>query len=62
MSVTKAKAAVGSREYVLTKLAEKGIAKNQQFWKAHYNGSGVEYACPGPDHPPDVRNYLKLCQ
>jgi hypothetical protein len=60
MSATKAKPAVGSREYVLTKLAEKGVTDDHQFWRANFNGSGVEYACPGPNHAPDVRNYLKL--
>lgn len=51
---------VGSREYVIAKLAEKNITQPHQFWRAEYNGVSIEYACPGPDHSPDIQNYLKL--
>lgn len=51
---------VGNREYVLAKLAQKKITKPYQFWRAEYNGSGIEYACSGPDYSPDTENYLKL--
>jgi hypothetical protein len=52
--------AVGSRKYVIAKLAEKNITQPHQLWRAKYNGSGIEYACPGPNHSPDIQNYLKL--
>lgn len=49
----------GSRDYVLKRLEKRNI-KRDQFWRAKFNGSGIEYMCPGPDHSPDIRNCLKL--
>ena len=60
MTPTHNPTSVGSRDYVLKRLAAKNISEPHQFWRANYNGSGIEYACPGPGHSPDIRNYLKL--
>jgi hypothetical protein len=60
MTRTHKPTSVGRRDYVLKRLADKNISEPHQFWRANFNGSGVEYACPGSDHSPDIRNYLKL--